>query len=171
MNAYPEAKVVLVNRDFDAWFPSFAHSVVTSGLWTPFTNIIPYFEPLLDYCCLTYNRKLVLGYFNAKTPEEVLANAKGVYQRHYREIREHCASTGTPLLEMWIEEGWEPLAKFLGKDVPDEPFPFLNDKAEQQAVAKGHRTGALVKGAGLALLYVMSPMVVLGVAMWWSDWL
>lgn len=30
------------------------------------------------------------------------------------------------LLEWSVEDGWEPLCKFLGKDVPDEPFPHLN---------------------------------------------
>lgn len=25
-----------------------------------------------------------------------------------------------------MEDGWEPLCEFLGKEVPDEPFPHLN---------------------------------------------
>ena len=29
-------------------------------------------------------------------------------------------------LEWKVEEGWEPLCKFLDKDVPDEPFPHVN---------------------------------------------
>lgn len=30
------------------------------------------------------------------------------------------------LLEWYIEDGWEPLCKFLGKPVPDTPFPHAN---------------------------------------------
>lgn len=30
------------------------------------------------------------------------------------------------LLEWYIEDGWEPLCKFLGKAVPDEEFPHAN---------------------------------------------
>ena len=33
------------------------------------------------------------------------------------------------LLEWSVEGGWEPLCKFLGKEVPDEPFPRTNGAA------------------------------------------
>lgn len=31
------------------------------------------------------------------------------------------------LLDFQVQEGWEPLCKFLGKPVPDEPFPHANE--------------------------------------------
>lgn len=31
------------------------------------------------------------------------------------------------LLEFRVEEGWEPLCTFLGKEVPDEPYPRVNE--------------------------------------------
>lgn len=31
------------------------------------------------------------------------------------------------LLITKMGDGWEPLAKFLGKPIPDEPFPWVND--------------------------------------------
>ena len=31
------------------------------------------------------------------------------------------------LLVYDVREGWEPLCKFLGLPIPDEPFPRLND--------------------------------------------
>jgi hypothetical protein len=33
------------------------------------------------------------------------------------------------LLEWTVEDGWEPLCEFLGKPVPDEPFPHVNAAA------------------------------------------
>ena len=39
------------------------------------------------------------------------------------------------LLEWSIEDGWEPLCKFLGKDIPSEPFPNTNDAAGFQGRA------------------------------------
>jgi hypothetical protein len=33
------------------------------------------------------------------------------------------------LLVYRLGDGWEPLCKFLGKPVPDEPFPRINDLA------------------------------------------
>ncbi len=32
------------------------------------------------------------------------------------------------LLEWTVEDGWEPLCEFLGKDVPNEPFPHVNTR-------------------------------------------
>ena len=39
------------------------------------------------------------------------------------------------LLEWSIEDGWELLCKFPGKDVPSEPFPNTNDAAGFQGRA------------------------------------
>lgn len=40
------------------------------------------------------------------------------------------------LLVMNLNEGWQPLCKFLDKPVPQEPFPRLNDAEEAAKVAK-----------------------------------
>lgn len=32
------------------------------------------------------------------------------------------------LLEWNVEDGWKPLCEFLGKEVPETPFPRTNDK-------------------------------------------
>ena len=34
------------------------------------------------------------------------------------------------LLVFEVKQGWEPLCGFLGVEVPDEPFPRTNDRAE-----------------------------------------
>lgn len=188
MAAYPEAKVVLVNRgmwlwhggsrlyykltvceDVEAWYQSCAEVVIWKGMWMPFTNLVPYFEPLLNFYCLTLNRKLVLGYFGATTPEKLLEDAQDVYRKHYQDIREACRSSRTPLLEMRTEHGWEPLAQFLNKKVPDEPFPVTNEKEAQQTISRGHRTSAVVKGLALALLYTMPPVAIEEVAVWYHG--
>lgn len=40
------------------------------------------------------------------------------------------------LLVMNLSEGWEPLCKFLGRPVPDVPFPRTNDADEAERTAK-----------------------------------
>jgi len=40
------------------------------------------------------------------------------------------------LLEMRLGEGWEPLCKFLGVPVPDQPFPRANDSAALKQTAQ-----------------------------------
>lgn len=38
------------------------------------------------------------------------------------------------LLVMKMKDGWEPLCKFLGKPIPDEPFPWVNDAEEARNI-------------------------------------
>jgi len=50
------------------------------------------------------------------------------YLRHNREVMDHFAGRDDQLLVMDMDKspGWEKLCAFLGKPVPDEPYPFLN---------------------------------------------
>ena len=54
--------------------------------------------------------------------------------------------------------GWEPLAKILGKPVPDEPFPRANDTAETEKVQKEIILNALSVWMGI--------FAVLGSSIW-----
>ena len=57
------------------------------------------------------------------------------------------------LLEWTVEDGWEPLCEFLGKSVPDEPFPHSNKaigwEDHESRIAKRYMMSAL---PGLALV-------------------
>ena len=53
-------------------------------------------------------------------------------------LREHCATIRglvpkEKLLEWDVSEGWEPLCKFLEKEVPSRPFPSSNAKHQHDA--------------------------------------
>jgi Sulfotransferase domain len=42
-----------------------------------------------------------------------------------------------------VKDGWEPLCKILDCPIPNEPFPYLNDKGEmKRGWAKTYRAGA-----------------------------
>ncbi|KAK7415641.1 hypothetical protein QQZ08_012281 [Neonectria magnoliae] len=60
--------------------------------------------------------------FRATDEQGLQANARDGYQT----VR----ATTPPerLLRYNLKDGWEPLCKFLGKPVPDVPFPRINDK-------------------------------------------
>lgn len=49
---------------------------------------------------------------------------KQVYLDHVDEIRR--ITPPERLLEFEVKDGWSPLCKFLGEDVPNEPFPCSN---------------------------------------------
>ncbi|KAH6884539.1 hypothetical protein B0T10DRAFT_493344 [Thelonectria olida] len=130
IEAYPEAKVLLVIRDFDKWFASVDKGIL-SNLWSPVAEFsINYVEPVLGSITGISARKQMLGFFEAHSYEECHANARKAYDRHHRVIREMVPPER--LLEYRMGEGWEPLCEFLDKAVPDVEFPWVNEAAELQ---------------------------------------
>ena len=52
-----------------------------------------------------------------------------------------------------MSEGWEPLCKFIGKDVPNEPFPNVNDAKSFQKLLRTFRVlGGVMLVAGASLV-------------------
>lgn len=163
--AYPEAKIVLVERDIEDWYTSFEAAVVTTLFSKVSDVIVNYIEPLIGSQIGPMNRKLIYGYFHAKTPDEVRQNARAVYREHYRRIKE--ATPKQRLLEYRLGDGWEPLCEFLEKDVPKGlPFPRINEAAALKAKVRETQLN-LFKAGGVALDKYLVPVVVLGIAMWY----
>ncbi|KUJ19719.1 uncharacterized protein LY89DRAFT_458555 [Mollisia scopiformis] len=127
--AYPEAKVILVEREIESWYKSFTTTATNNVFWDVF-----YYIAMLDYYHLgqfqIMTRLLVKGWFKAENQVEFEANAKRVYREHYQNVK-----VWTPkekLLVFGLQEGWEPLCRFLDVPVPDVPFPRINDSEELQ---------------------------------------
>ncbi|KAJ3125306.1 hypothetical protein HK098_000370 [Nowakowskiella sp. JEL0407] len=57
------------------------------------------------------------------------------------------------LLLFNVKEGWGPLCKFLGKPIPDKPFPRVNDRAEFQKHIKG------MQNVGVGFLAIVGGVV------------
>ncbi len=57
--------------------------------------------------------------------EECRQKAKKVYEDHYAKIRR--ITPKERLLDFQLQEGWEPLCRILEKEVPDVPFPKINE--------------------------------------------
>jgi hypothetical protein len=57
-----------------------------------------------------------------------------VYEAHNTAVRAYFASRRPALLEIDIEENpsWDELCAFLGKPIPDQPFPRANTAAERE---------------------------------------
>ncbi len=56
------------------------------------------------------------------------------------------------LLVYEVKEGWEPLCEFLGVEVPDKPFPRLNDTAQIRRATRAIRVLSVAMPTALALL-------------------
>lgn len=51
---------------------------------------------------------------------------------------------------MTMAEGWEPLAKFLGKPIPEEPFPWASQAEINKNIAAKTLLRALLTWAGVS---------------------
>ena len=54
------------------------------------------------------------------------------YETHLQRIRDIVPKD--KLLEFNVKQGWEPLCNFLGKPIPDTPFPHVNDRVVMKAL-------------------------------------
>ncbi|KAL2007652.1 hypothetical protein VTN00DRAFT_7634 [Thermoascus crustaceus] len=107
VEAYPEAKVILVERDPEEWKRSFEG--IIKACWDPTTHFIAN----LDSC---------------HSEREMREKAIQKYKEHYALVRR--VTPPERLLEYKLGSGWEPLCEFLGKPVPEGvPFPHVNDSS------------------------------------------
>ena len=124
--AYPEAKVVLIERDIDRWYQSFDDAVVKI-MWSRLGNIIADFErgfvgPIRDV-----HRRWATDWMRVHSANEMRKAAKDRYREHYALVRRTVPKD--KLLEYKLSSGWGPLCAYLGKDIPDLDFPKVNETA------------------------------------------
>lgn len=163
MEAYPDAKIVLVGRNEESWLRSIRG--LADGVLNPLGRyVLRYTDPATSGRVLNLGFTWLRYFFGVEGPltvESVVARAPETYRAHYREIRK----TVPPhkLLEYKLGTDWEPLCKFLGKDIPNVPFPHQNDATAlelgftvffKRALVTSARNIAVALGIS-ALLYVM----------------
>lgn len=176
--AYPEAKVVLVERDVDRWYESFSKTVVVGpdNPSVPFITRIDrtFMGPMMRVLDLATRyifhverpREKMWCVNDPKYFEEYRQNAKAAYLAHNEEVKR--VTPPERLLIFKLDQGWGPLCEFLGKPVPEVEFPNINDAEAVKEliscyIAEGLRRG-LVDVARKA-----TPVAVLGlsVAAWY----
>lgn len=166
LKAYPEAKVILIHREFTSWRKSFLETLVlpSSDGWLAWASGT-YLEPLVGVPVSQTAWKMYMGLLGVcrlkKTKDEDIARAG--YERHYDMVRRIVPKE--KLLELDLSKlGWESLCAFLGKDVPrDTPFPRANEsRVFRNQFRKLHKTILMSY-----LVRVVSPLVVLVGVLWY----
>lgn len=120
MEVYPDAKVLLTVRDPERWYESVMNTIywvrqvgnvneVESGSQERFWHMI--------------DTLIWKGIFDGKVEDKQYA--LDLFNRHNEEVKKRVPSD--KLLVFEVKDGWEPLCRFLGVDVPETPFPHLND--------------------------------------------
>ncbi|KAI5462831.1 P-loop containing nucleoside triphosphate hydrolase protein [Mariannaea sp. PMI_226] len=123
IEAYPEAKVVLTNRDVDSWHASTMKTVY----WRVTDHELRWLSHF-DWAASMYYpmlKKFFDTFFEGDFPNR----GKDVFKRHYAEVRSLVPKDR--LLEYRVQDGWEPLCEFLGDAVPKGvSFPNVNDNSD-----------------------------------------
>lgn len=117
--AYPEAKVILTTRvTKEEWYESCKATVIHAYNPEPAVNPT---KRLADKC-------IQLLY-----AEDFEKSGKKIYEEHNKMVKELARGR---VLEYRPGDGWEPLCKFLGVDVPEMDYPRQDAWLEYK---KNHR--------------------------------
>ena len=124
---WPDAPVLLNTRDKESWYQSCLKSIHAAGEAGRRGELEGGTMPPPPPEVMQFiNGDIWGGVFKGRFKEDK-EFAFQVFDEHYAAVRNTVPADR--LLEWEIGEGWEPLCAFLGEDVPDEPFPHLNDTA------------------------------------------
>jgi hypothetical protein len=122
--AYPDAKILLTDRDPQRWWDShvtmfrvglgFAENLTGEQLRRAEESGFARMQTALA--------TIVSATFDGRVFDK--AHCLRVFAQHYERVRRTVPADR--LLVYRVQDGWEPLCRFLGVDVPDEPFPRVN---------------------------------------------
>lgn len=118
-NAYPDAKVILTERDPESWWRSTQATI--------FNWDAPGASPPEHF--LRMVQKVVGALFDQRIHDH--DHVLDVFRRHNARVRE--VIPANRLLVYEVADGWGPLCEFLGVPMPDTPMPKLNTTEEFQA--------------------------------------
>lgn len=132
--AYPQAKYILTVRPDgkDGWW----RSITAAVGWHSRRDFLRYVFRFLvwpvRFLRLTDDR--VQGSI-ARWELKYGSYGPHVYDEHNAHVK--ALIPGESLLVYDVTEGWEPLCRFLGREVPEEPFPQLNEAGAMRTVYFG----------------------------------
>ncbi len=126
-DAYPEAKVILTERDADEWFDStqatiFARMPTERGATEPMPRMMS---------------KVVCELFDYRMHDREHCTA--VYKAHNAKVRE--VIPADRLLVYHVSQGWGPLCAFLGVPEPTEAVPKVNSREDFARMIAGAGPG------------------------------
>jgi hypothetical protein len=121
--AYPDAKVILTERDPERWYESY-EATIRAGM-PPVDREEP---PDRDDDSVAAMMRTVIVERSFGGRLEPKAHLLDRYRRHVDEVT---STVPADRLLVWsVAEGWGPLCDFLGVAPPGEPFPRVNSRAE-----------------------------------------
>ncbi|KAL6880772.1 P-loop containing nucleoside triphosphate hydrolase protein [Trichoderma novae-zelandiae] len=153
IKAYPEAKVVLTNRDVDSWHASTMKTVY----WRATDRELRWLSHF-DWAASMYYPMLA-KFFEAFFEGDFPNRGKDVFRKHYEHVRSLVPKER--LLEYKVTDGWGPLCEFLGDAVPKGcSFPNVNDNSDFVARSRRRNRNQM---KNVALRYFVNIIFVVAV--------
>lgn len=160
LEIYPNAKVICTTRDPVAWEKSMAHvqNIAMRGFLRAVLLPVPGMRHFPDYGLLLGSQWERMYAIEAGSHDRV------TYARHIEWLRETVPKDRLVFFD--VKDGWEPLCKALGKDVPkDVPFPRINDSEAIQRTAEHHIRRGIWRWAA-----IIGALAVLGLGVSVPSW-
>ena len=162
LHCYPDAKVVLVERDIERWYQSFNDGVIMN-VRSPVVRLIARLDTRFVGKLGATSQRWTEGWFGAHSRREMQYKARAKYHEHYALVER--VTLSDRLLKFNLGDGGGPLCKFLNKPIPNIEFPRVNESA-----ALSEKIGLIVQRGTMNALgsssKVLLPLVVLVIA-WW----
>jgi hypothetical protein len=152
---HPDARVLLSVRDPESWYESTKNTIYElsvgisrSPLYRVGFAVVSFFIFGPSARGNMADEIIWDGTFDGRFDDR--RHAIEVFNRHNDEVRRRVPQDR--LLVYEVKDGWGPLCEFLGVEVPDEPFPRVNDTAEMRRRIRAIRALSLAVPAVLVLL-------------------
>ncbi|KAJ6157089.1 hypothetical protein N7497_005974 [Penicillium chrysogenum] len=106
-DSYPNAKVILTNRDTDEWFYSVSKTLAANA-FTRKASLISLFATITR-SPNRWTRPTMMYALSDFFDGDFERNGKQTYREHYQRVREMARERKMELLDYEIKDGWEPL--------------------------------------------------------------
>ncbi|KAF4343896.1 hypothetical protein FBEOM_2131 [Fusarium beomiforme] len=125
--AYPEAKVIVTQRDVDSWLRSMDSTGGRVLRW-PLWSTLARWDPALAGPFWEFAKKVMPANFHTMTDFSEKSPARQAFHDHYDLVKRTVPADR--MLEFKVQEGWGPLCRFLDQDIPEGEFPRVHDSKQ-----------------------------------------
>lgn len=121
LRTFPDARIILTERDSDRWYDS-----VMNTIYPACQRALVSEDPRIQVWAEMVFELIWEGTFHGRIEDR--EHAIDVYEAHNTYVKRQAPRDR--LLVFEAAQGWEPLCRFLGCSVPDEPYPRVNSTEE-----------------------------------------
>ncbi|KAL8966373.1 MAG: hypothetical protein Q9183_003400 [Haloplaca sp. 2 TL-2023] len=158
IKAYPEAKIILTNREIDSWHTSCSKTLQRARKYW-LHRMLRYFDWITQLVHSLREKQ-----WQCLFADDFEKNGRRAMLAHYADVRRVANDMGRDVLEFHMGDGWEPLCHFLGRAVPDGTYPRENEGGDW-ILKMQERARLRAKAAAAKFLRVGLPTVILGLSL------